>query len=112
MPRLVTKPAAWIAAAALSLGFGTASAQQYEESATALAQIHAIMEYCGVLTPQMLDIMKQRKQKAARETGVSTLVYDAAYLRAYTKSRKMLDEYGEEEKELTCQPMRAMAGQD
>ena len=43
---------------------------------------------------------------------MSSLAFDAEYLRAYTKARKEMADFGEEEKELTCQPMRAMAGQD
>jgi hypothetical protein len=43
---------------------------------------------------------------------VSSLVFDAEYLRAYAKARKDMADFGEEEKELTCQPMRAMAGKD
>ncbi|ADP17126.1 hypothetical protein AXYL_03806 [Achromobacter xylosoxidans A8] len=112
MPHPLLKPAAWAAAAVLALAAATASAQQNLERATSLAQIHAIMEYCKVLTPELLEILKKRQQSSARESGVSSLVFDAEYLRAYTKARKDLAEFGEEENELTCQPMRAMAGKE
>lgn len=112
MPHPLLKPAAWIAAAVLSLPAATALAQQNLERATSLAQIHAIMEYCKVLTPELLEILKKRQQSATPESGVSSLAFDAEYLRAYTKARKDMADFGEEEKELTCQPMRAMAGQD
>ncbi|WP_334159460.1 hypothetical protein [Achromobacter insolitus] len=112
MPHPLLTPVALAAAAFLSLGAATASAQANLERATSLAQIHAIMEYCGVLTPELLNILKKRQQSATRESGVSALVFDAEYLRAYTKARTAMADFGEEEKELTCQPMRAMAGQD
>ena len=112
MPHPLFKPAASAAAVVLSLGFGAASAQEGLDRATSLAQIHAITEYCGVLTPQLLELMKKKQQSAARESGVSSIVFDAAYLRGYAKARTALAEFGEEEKELTCQPLRAMAGQD
>lgn len=103
MPHPLLKPAAWIAAAVLSLPAATALAQQNLERATSLAQIHAIMEYCKVLTPELLEILKKRQQSATRESGVSSLAFDAEYLRAYTKARKDMADFGEEEKELTCQ---------
>lgn len=106
------KPAAGAAAIIVSLGFGAASAQEGLDRATTLAQIHAMTEYCRVLTPELLELMKKKQQSAASESGMSSLVFDAAYLRAYTKARKAMAEFGEEEKELTCQPLRAMAGQD
>ncbi|MGB3431426.1 hypothetical protein [Achromobacter sp.] len=112
MPHPLLKPAIWAAAAILSLGAATASAQENLERAVSLAQIHAIMEYCDVLTPELLELLKKRQQSATRESGVSSIVFDAAYLRAYAKARKAMAEFGEEEKELTCQPMRAMAGKD
>ncbi len=112
MPHPLLKPASWTAAAVLSLSAATASAQQNLERATSLAQIHAIMEYCEVLTPELLEVLKKRQQSATRESGASSLVFDAEYLRAYAKARKDMADFGEEEKELTCQPMRAMAGKD
>lgn len=112
MPHLHAKTISLIAGAILSQAMpASVSAQEAQDKAFSTGQFIAIAEFCGVPSPEMLALFKQRQKTAATQSGMTPEAFDAAFARSHKKALGYLAEYSEEEKEVTCQPLRAMANQ-
>ncbi|SSW67488.1 hypothetical protein [Achromobacter agilis] len=112
MSHLPARPASYIAGAILLLTAACASAQETQSKAASAGQFHALADFCGVPSPEMMALFKERQKAAAVQSGIAPGAFDAAYAWSYGKARAALAEYDEEEKAETCRPLKAMAGQD
>lgn len=60
---------------------------------------------------QQLAAFTQTQKVAILQSGTPEAIFDAGFSGAYTRTLARLTKAGEQERELTCQPLRAMAGQ-